>query len=254
MKKQLIIVLLPLLITSCGKASTKSDDNQVKSGIKGTFVNSVELSPYLLRSAAETDLSRQFPDVNFMYCTIYPIRNTTGWGVFESIYADSPDDVRQRIHSFEYHYDQSLTLTKDMTYHYEYFIGFSPNTKSEVSDFMSIEVDIYGTYTYTKLDDYRYAVSISTPLSGTEIITAGHYDSSNLGWFAGENAYKHSEPDKIVDFAELREVGHEEIDWYVRSRVVTLEIDSEKPSEKRIYDDLFNRYFLDDIGPYCTYN
>lgn len=253
MKKQFILFLFPLIIASCGKTNDNAN-KEIDSGIKGTFFNSVERSPYLLSSGAETELSKQFPDVDFMYCTIYPIRNITGWGVFESIYAISPDNIRERQNSFIYRYDQSLTMFKDLTFHYEYFIGFSPNLRSEVSDFMSIEVDIYGTYTHTKLADNKYEIYLSTPISGTETITAGHYSTANLGYFAGENAYKHSEPDKIIDFAELRTVGREEIDWYVRSRIVTIEANPKKPSNNKVHDDLFNRYFLDDIGPYCTYD
>ena len=253
MKKKLVLILLPLLLASCGG---KSNDNiPTNTGLKGKFLNNVERNPYLLKSAAETEDSKLFPDVDFMYCTTYPIRNITGWGVFESIYGDFGEEaIRQRQNSFLYRYEQTLTLLKDMTYHYVYFIGFSPNSQDFVADFMSIEVDIYGNYTYSKIDENKYTIGLSSPTSGTETITGGHYDSSKLYWFAGENAYKHSEPDRIVNFEELREIGKEESDWYVRSRNVVIEMGPEKATDYKVYDDLFNRYFLDDIGPYCTYS
>ena len=267
MKKQFLILLFPLLLASCG-ANADNSSSQLNTGIKGKFLNSVERYPYLIKSTVETEDSREFPDVDFMYCTTYPIKNITGWGVFESIlwqwvwhddiqasvYQRVPEAIRERRNSFTYRYDQALTVLKDLTYHYVYFIGFSPNSQDFVSDFMSIEVDIYGTYTYTKTSDNTYAINLSSPLSGTETITGGHYDASKLYWFAGEGAYKHSEPDKVIDFEELRKIGKEEIDWYTRSRVVTVEVSPEKASENKVYDDLFNRYFLDDFGPYCTYN
>lgn len=255
MKNKFLILLLPLLMTACGGSTPEASSSLAPTtGLKGKFLNSIERNPYLLRSAAETEQSRQFPDVDFMYCTTYPIRNITGWGVFESIYAISPDLITSRTYSFQYRYDQALTVLKDNTYHYVYTIAYSPNSQDSVSGFITVDVDIYGTYTYTKIADNEYAVSLSVPLTGTETITAGHYNSNSLDWFAGNGAYKHSEPDKVVNFEELRAINKEEFDWYVRSRVVTIEVSPESASDNKVYDDLFNRYFLDDFGPYCTYN
>ena len=253
MKKQLVLFLLPLLITGCGKNSNDSS-SQINDGIKGSFRYTSERNPYLLKPSVPEEDYAEFSDVDFMYCSIDPIQNITGWGVFDDILRDyGKDYIRNRTYSFIYRYDQTLTVLKDCTYHYVYSIGFSPNAQDFVSNFMYIAIDIYGTYTYEKMSDTRYKVNLSNPLKGTETITAGHYDINGLGFFAGNNAYKHSEPDKITNFGELNEIGIDESDWYTRSRTVMIRINPENKSENAGIDDLFNKDFLDDIGPYCTY-
>ena len=253
MRKQLVLFLLPLLVSACGKNSN-SQSSQINDGIKASFRNSVERNPYLLKPDVPAEDYAEFSDVDFMYCSIDPIKNITGWGVFADILRDyGKDYIRNRTYSFIYRYEQALTVLKDRTYHYVYSIGYSPNAQDFVNNFMYIAVDIYGTYDYQKLSDTNYEITLSAPLKGTETITAGHYDINGLGFFAGSNAWKHSEPDKITDFGELAELGIQESDWYVRSRTVTAEINPENKSGNKIYDDLFNANFLDDIGPYCTY-
>ena len=252
MKKQLMLILLPLLLASCGNNTNNS--SKINTGIKGRFLNAVERNPYLLKPSVPEEQYAEFNDVDFMTCELDPIKNITGWGVFEDILRDyGKDYIRNRTYSFIYRYDQALTVLKDMTYHYVYFIGYSPNAQDFVRDFMSISVDVYGTYTFNEMGNNKYEINLSAPTSGTEIITAGQYDVNGLGFFAGSNASKHSEPDKIVDFLELNELGVDGTDWYTRSRTVTIEVNPERASDNKIYDDLFKSDFLDDIGPYCTY-
>ena len=230
MKKALI--LLTLLLAACS-GNNKKQDNGPKA-LSGKFVNEVQMK-VLHRKEISTD-------GRYLYTSTYPLNQLSGFGCYES-YVPGQE--------FGYNYSQTLTLLDDGTYHYVYSIIFG--NPYNCPDMMSIDVDVYGEYSYTKTDENEYVISLSTPLEGKESYTACYFKTDELWWFGGGSTAKHAESDKENDFELLRGAHHEEYDWYVRSRNVKVMYSTEQNTPNVIHDDLFNSFFLDDVGQFCTY-
>ena len=228
--KKVLLILTALILTSCGNA--KKEEKAY--GLKGKFSNSIELK-VLHRKDISTE-SR------YVYTSSFPLNTISGYGCYEST---------DHGEGFCYNYNQALSLFKDGTYHYVYDISFGNPTK--VSNLMGIDVDVYGTYTYHKMNDDEYIISISNPLGGTESYYGCNFSVNELFWFGGGISSRHSSPDKVNDFELNREQNIEEYDWYVRNRTVRITFNREKLSDSLVFDDLFNSYFLDDVGQFCTY-
>lgn len=227
-----------ILLSSCGGNGNKGDTLPV--GLKGKYKNDVSMSVYYRRQVST--------DGRYLYVSTYPLNQLTQFGCIDDL---SPEDIARGDRAFNYKYEQSLTLSKDYTYHYVYKIIFG--NPGNCPDMMSINVDIYGTYLYTKTSETSYAINLSSPMSGTESYYGCNFSVNELFWFGGGITAKHQDPDKVIDFALLKEVNREEVDWYVRSRSVSITIDPESAANNRVTDDLFNSYFLDHVGQFCTY-
>ena len=248
--KKAIVILITLFLTSCA-SNGSSNPSKIETGLKGKFVNEVELKA-IHRDFVGRD------EGNFLYTSTYPLNNMSGFGCDSlsgpqviggvTYYQYHQHEAGQE---FRYYYSQTLTLQKDQTYRYQFEIIFG--NPWNCPDMMSINADIYGTYIQSKTSDNEYIISLSSPLSGTETIYACHFSVDELWWFGGGITAKHSTPDKVVDFALNREIEREEIDWYVRNRDVRITLATTENPSNTIYDDLFNCYFLDDVGQYCTY-
>lgn len=264
MKKNLLLFIpIILLLTSCGpdNASNTSIDNldstTINAGIKGRFKNSEAYNVYCYRHLVKEEI-----DPRPMYVSIYPLRvlnydrptngetGMSGFGVYEDLIADGIKEQDFNNYSFQYKIEQTLTLAKDYTYKYNYSIVFGTTNSTICPDMYSIEVDINGTYRYSKIDDDNYYINLSNPLAGQETIYGAYIPNFS---FFGQNAKKHSNPDKVVDFALNREINMEEYDWYTRLRDVTVSFNRETPSNNTLKDNLFNSSFLEYVGQYTTY-
>jgi outer membrane lipoprotein-sorting protein len=232
-----LFILIPLLaLSSCGK----SDNTPIETGLKGKFKNSTSLQVYYKRTISTSD--------RFLYATSYPLNNLTNFGVYEDL---SQDQINKKEMSFTYSWDQTLTLNKDNTYHYVFTITFG--NPGNCPDMMSVNADYYGTYLYSKLDDNNYVIDLSSPNKGKEEIYACNFSINELFWFGGGITAKHSSPDKVIDFELDALAGRYETSWYSRSRTIKTTYDFENQSNNSIVDDLFDQYFLDHVGQYCTY-
>lgn len=238
MKKNcLIIALNALLLISC--RNNGSEPINLNNGIKGKFTNDVEYNDVLHRKDI-VDYGR------YLYTSSYPLNTIHGYGCYEDGAADNGQ-------FFKYSYVQTLMLEKDYTYHYKFSVGFG-NLWND-PNFISVNADIYGTYTYMKLDATTYSVKLSTPKSGIEEYHGCDFDVAELFWFGGGKCIgsKHSTPDKLFDFALNIETGQEEYDFFVSSKTIKLVVNEENPQQNKIYDELFYSYYLDLLGRYCSY-
>ncbi len=248
--KKVLLILTPLLLSGCS-SNNSNNASKLEAGLKGKFVNEVELK------AVHRDFIGN-DEGNFLYTSSYPLNTMTGFGCdyltgIEVIGGQQYYQYHQHDPSqeFRYYFGQTLTLQKDNTYHYQYDIIFG--NPWNCPDMMSINVDIYGTYIHSKISDNEYIVSLSSPLSGTEAFYGCHFSIDELWWFGGGIAAKHATPDKVVNFALNKEINKEEIDWYVRSRDVKISLATLENPSNTVYDNLFNSYFLDDVGQFSTY-
>lgn len=232
--KKLLVLLSTLLLAGCSSNDNPSASTTTTKGLKGKFVNEVEL-----RVLHRKDISTED---RYLYTSSYPLNNITGFGCYET---HNPGE------EFRYYYNQTLTLQKDYSFHYVYEVVFG--NPWNCPEMMSINVDIYGTYTYSYIKENEYVVSLSSPITGTETYYGCNFSVNELWWFGGGIAAKHATPDKQIDFALNKEVNKEEIDWYVRAREVRITTAIETDPVNTVYDDLFNSYFLDHVGQFCTY-
>ncbi len=232
MKK--ILLLATILLSSCGGSSTPEQSSVVANGLKGKFANEVELKVLHRNDVSTDDL--------YLYTSTYPLNTMTGFGCYESHEAGQ---------EFRYYYSQTLTLQKDYTFHYVYDIIFG--NPWNCPEMMSINVDVFGTYTFSKLNQNEYTVSLSSPESGTERFYGCNFSVNELWWFGGGITAKHQTPDKEVDFEMNKIIKKEEVDWYTRGREVKISFANDDNPVNLVTDDLFNSYYLDHVGQFCTY-
>ena len=236
-KNYLIIALTAMLLASCGGNS--NEEINLKNGLKNKFSNDVEYNDVLHRK----DIVEHG---RYLYTSSYPLNTIHGYGCYEDGAADSGQ-------YFKYSYTQTLMLEKDYTYHYKFNVGFG-NLWND-PNFIGVNADIYGTYTFAKLNDTDYEVKLSTPKSGVEEYHGCDFDVSELFWFGGGKCIgsKHSTPDKLIDFALNIETGFEEYDFFTSSKTIKVSADAENPQNNKVYDELFYPYYLDLLGQYCSY-
>lgn len=245
MKKQLLMLLTltPLFITSCNVSRDLPSENPSSPtivGIKGKFTNDTDLPVFRYRNFVS-------PDLHPLYVTSKPIADMTGFGNYEDL-----DDEARTWAFFKYRYNQALTLKKDYTYRYVYNVSLGFDAGDCPNELLTIEVDVSGTYTYNKIEENKYYINLSNPISGTESYYGGNIFLDRL-YFFGQYTSKHVDPDKIIDFEELKELNKEEFDWYVRSREVVVNYSTDPEISNSVEDDLFNSSFLEYLGQFCTY-
>ena len=239
-----LALLLPMmLLVSCGEASSGNSDSSsaapVAPGLKGVFRGSASKTVYVRDDVAEGD---------FVYATTWPLNQITYYGKYEE---RSAEEIAAGQNGFDYKWDLKLALKKDWSYQYVYSVIFAnPSVGKEM---LSIDVDVHGTYTMEKTGESDYTVSLSAPNSGTESYFGCVLSMDELFWFGGGITQKHATPDKQIDFALMKEIGQEEVDWFVRSRDVKIHVDGESPMNNTVSEDLFDPYFLDHVGKYVTY-
>jgi hypothetical protein len=220
MKKiNLLLISLSVLsfVTSCG-------DNQVVnapiSELTGAFTYNADI---------EATFRKSFNDGYNLYCTLYP-----------QTMMDEGQIILYRI-------DQRLQLNRDYTYNYEYTIILGNPGAWGNLDCAKLHVNINGTFDYSKneyKDDF-YNVHLSNPTSGEEKIYGYHMYGYNI--YSWE---RHAEPDYVLDFGALNNVGYYSYDEYVRARSVWV-----KKSEEGniVQDDIFFPFIIDTFGHYSTY-
>ena len=147
--KKLLVLLSALLLAGCSSNDNPSASTTTTKGLKGKFINEVEL-----RVLHRKDISTED---RYLYTSSYPLNNITGFGCYET---HNPGE------EFRYYYNQTLTLQKDYSFHYVYEVVFG--NPWNCPEMMSINVDIYGTYTYSYIKENEYVVSLSSPITGTE--------------------------------------------------------------------------------------
>ena len=237
MKKRYISLLFTLALISCG---AKKNTNNDPVGLKNKFYNETNLFIYHRNTISN--------DGQYLYTTTYPLNTISFYGCYETF---TPEQIANKENSFTYRYSQTLSLSKDFTYRYIFSISFgNPNNNDNL---LSIEADIVGKYNYQVTGENSYLIDLFSPSEGTESFYGCHLSLDELFWFGGGIAAKHDSPDKVIDFALQRKVGKEELDWYVRSRMVSVTVNPEVKSENHVEDSLFNAFFLDDVGQFCTY-
>lgn len=242
MKKKFLLLMLSSLVIFAGCSNKEEGKNpQNISQIRGKFKNTTSLKVYYRRTPATDD--------RYLYTTIYPLTNISGFGCYEDQVGTPDYDTRAQ--AFGYSWNQTLILNKDYSYSYKYTVTFG--NPWNCPEMMTIDCDIQGTYTYQKVTDDKFVVNISSPISGTENIYGCHFSTQELWWFGGGVTARHKDSDKEIDFELNRSINREEIDYFVRSRDFTIEFNRENPSENNVIDDLFYSYYLDYVGQFCTY-
>ena len=217
---KLIIGIALVSLSSCGNGEPVSQDSAPISALRGSFTSS---------EAIHTKIKHSVTDGEFLYAWKYP-----------EFLLSEDQNVLYRI-------DQRLQLKRDYTYSWNYTIILGNPDDWGNLEIAKIAVDIGGTFTYRALGDSSYAVTLSNPLSGNEMIYGCNIN--NFSWFGGWTM--HAQPDFDNDYSHLSKTGYASFSKYVCSRTVNVEV--QQDGTKTLSSYLFYRDCLHDIARYSTY-
>ena len=165
---------------------------------------------------------------SLMASTVYPLDTGMDWS---------------RI---SYNMDQRLKLKRDYTYEYDYTVIFGNPGDWGAACFAQITVNMTGVYTFDKIAEDLYFVTLSDPTGGSQavrsfsVVGAGVYGLS-----------VHNEDDLYLDYSYLSGVSGYKFDEYSRGRTVT--VDKSEDTAKQLDDDVFYPDLFDYMTKYATY-
>ena len=224
------MISIPLLtigfLTYCNN-DTKEEENY--SSLIGTFT----FDRSIKQDAKNEDLRiyntlDNAVDNNLYTSNVYPLNTVNGTKVC-------------------YSYQQSLKLNRNFSYRYVYSITLT-NSEEWGKDFAMINVEMEGTFSFVKNNEYEYAVTLSNPTSGLERLY-GCTISAEGSVFAWTLS---NVPSKEVDIAkELSLNENYNYSRFTKGRNVVVE---RRENERILTDNIFYYDVLNDLALYCDYS
>lgn len=226
MKKYLFLFISLLSLISCSN-NTQIEENHSK--LIGTFTFDKAIKTDENGNSLRIYNNLEDAINNNMYTSnIYPLNTVNGSQVC-------------------YSYQQSLKLNRNYSYRYVYSIKLT-NSEQWGKDFALINVDIEGTFTYEKVNDFEYEVVLENPTSGSEKIYGANVTSPNniYSWNLANN------PSLEINIEKEINNNQEYIfNRYIRGRKVTVE---KNENDRILQDNIYYFDVMNDIGLYCDYS